>query len=101
MSAGTAADGGTYRSGLAMRPTIAQAPSSTTRIATLISNICLFIGSPRTAGTHADSPCLRLRLALRPRDVLRLALFIHKLASHGGRSRRLALPAAAARTTAP
>src|SRR5262245_35607807 len=33
-----------------------------------------FIGSPRTAGTHADSSRLRLRLELRPRDVLRLAL---------------------------
>src|SRR5262245_31843244 len=30
--------------------------------------------SPRTLGTHADSPRLRLRLALRPHDVLRLAL---------------------------
>src|SRR5439155_92908 len=32
------------------------------------------ISSPRTAGTHAASPRLRLRLAPRPRDVLRLAL---------------------------
>src|SRR5262249_33146271 len=30
--------------------------------------------SPRPAGINADSPCLRLRLAGRPRDVLRLAL---------------------------
>src|SRR5262249_47644642 len=33
-----------------------------------------FICSPRTVGPYADSPRLRLRLALRPHDVLRLAL---------------------------
>src|SRR5690348_15242543 len=51
----------------------------------------LFIGSPRTAGTYADSPRLRLRFALRPRDVLRLALpvplelaadVLHRYATH-------------------
>src|SRR5262245_43114618 len=32
--------------------------------------------SPRTVGFHADSPRLRLRLAPRPHDVLRLGLYV-------------------------
>src|SRR5947207_4489987 len=38
-----------------------------------IDRSSVFIGSSRTAGSITDSPRLRLRLALRPRDVLRLA----------------------------
>src|SRR6266571_158510 len=38
-----------------------------------------FLGSPRTAGAGSQSRlALRLRLALRPRDVLRLALLLER-----------------------
>src|SRR5436305_1756049 len=62
-----AADGGTYSAGLAVRPTISQAPSITIRITARISTICLFIRSPRTAAPARRRHALQLETEL---DVL-------------------------------